>query len=157
MLKSGADCAGLEEQSPRDSGPRARIPSSRLLHVPILVVEDDPDGRDLLVEILSREGASVSAASDVAEALETLARVRTAIIVSDIGLPDEDGYAFIKRLRAQEAQGALRIPAIALTAFQRPEDRRRALEAGFDAHLSKPLRTGELFSTIATLLATGST
>ncbi len=130
------------------------MPRARLRHVSVLVVEDDPDGRDLIVEILAREGASVTAASDVAEAFEALSCHRPEIIVSDIGLPGEDGYTFIARLRAREAQGEPRIPAIALTAFQRAEDRRRALEAGFDAHLGKPLRTEELFAVIAALLAT---
>jgi CheY-like chemotaxis protein len=115
----------------------------------LLVVDDEPDARELLAVLLSRAGADVETAESVAEALATLTRYHPHIVVSDIGMPDEDGYSFIRLLRASEAWATL--PAIALTAFTRTEDRDRAHAAGFDLHMAKPVDPSHLIAAIAKL------
>jgi CheY-like chemotaxis protein len=99
-------------------------------------------------------GARVLAVSSSAEAWElAFGTTRPDVILSDVGLPDEDGYAFLRRLRAEELQlGAPRIAAVALTAYASPLDRKRALSAGFDRHVSKPLALEDLIATIGVLL-----
>jgi PAS domain S-box-containing protein len=119
----------------------------------ILVVEDEEDARELLVALLERAGAIVSAASSAREALAVLEREPPAVVLSDIGMPGEDGYALIRRIRALGSENIARTPAVALTAFARPEDRTRALDAGFDSHVSKPIEPNELFAAIISLAA----
>ena len=114
----------------------------------VLVVEDAPDARDLLVEVLSSAGARVLAAASVAEALDVLSRETPDLLVSDIGMPGADGYELIRAVRA----AGRRLPAIALTAYARAEDRRRSLVEGFDLHMAKPLDPGELVAMSAALL-----
>jgi PAS domain S-box-containing protein len=121
--------------------------------VRLLLVEDDADGRDLLVEMLTQSGAEVRAAGSAAEALATLDRWRPDAIISDIGLPDEDGYALMEKWRAQERErGVPQLPAIALTAYTRREDRLRALAAGYQSHISKPVVRVELLAVVASLI-----
>jgi PAS domain S-box-containing protein len=105
----------------------------------VLVVDDEADARALLHRILSEYGAKVLTASNAGDALECLLRERPTIIVSDIGMPHTDGYALIGQIRALPPEFGGRTPAIALTAFARAEDRRRALVAGFQLHLAKPV------------------
>ena len=117
----------------------------------ILIVDDDPDTRELIVGALESCHASVTAVTSAPEALAALAAVRFDVLVSDIAMPGEDGYSLIRKLRAlPEAHGA-RIPTIALTAFARVEDRTRALVAGFDRHVAKPIEPSELLITLANL------
>jgi len=123
--------------------------------VRVLVVDDQPDARELLALVLGRAGAQVSAASSAAEALELLEREELDVLVSDIGMPVADGYALIGRVRDLTAGGARRTPSVALTAYASEEDQRRALAAGFDAHIPKPVEPSELVSVIAGLLAHG--
>lgn len=137
---------------------RSAAPEPRELECPpelaglrILVVEDENDTRELLREILSGCGSSVEIAGSVSEGLEAFRRSRPDILISDIGMPDEDGYSFIRRIRALPAEDGGRIPAIALTAFARTEDRTAALRAGFRAHVPKPIDLGELLAVIASL------
>jgi signal transduction histidine kinase/ActR/RegA family two-component response regulator len=115
----------------------------------ILVVEDEKDTRDLLVMALEGCGASVTSTVSVAEALEAFQRTTPDVIVSDIGLPGEDGYSFIRKVRASNGGG--RVPAAAVTAYAGAEDRRRALESGFQTHLAKPVDPSELVATVARL------
>lgn len=120
--------------------------------IKVLVVDDEADTRDLLCSVLGDAGASVRMASSVAMALEQIAVERPHVVLSDIGMPGEDGYAFITRLRALEReQGLPRLSAAALTAFARPEDVRRALESGFQLHLAKPLALGAVISAVERL------
>jgi len=91
----------------------------------------------------------VAAAGTAAEALRFLTESKPDILLSDIGLPEMDGYDFIKRVRQLEPHGTSAIPAIALTAYARSEDRTRALQAGYQAHLAKPVEPAELVATIA--------
>ncbi|MEH2422124.1 MAG: ATP-binding protein [Nostoc sp.] len=124
---------------------------SRVDGLQVLVVDDNADTRELIAFILEQSGAQVTAVSSVSEALKALARLSPDVLVSDIGMPDEDGYSLIRKLRAQEALGGEKIPAVALTAFARDEERRLALQAGFQVHVSKPIEPEELVTVVANL------
>lgn len=117
----------------------------------ILIVDDEPDARDLLRAELSRCGAVVQAASGAAEALSLLGTVRPDVIISDIGMPGMDGYTFIKAIRQLPAEQGGRTPAIALTAYANNQDRARAFLSGFQAHLAKPIEPGELFAVLVSV------
>jgi CheY-like chemotaxis protein len=121
--------------------------------VHVLVLDDEDDARNLLAEILSEAGARVSTASSVASAMEFIARERPEVIVSDIGMPGQDGYDFIRQLRALPASAGGRTPAVALTAYCRVEDRTKALAAGFNMHATKPVEPTELIAGLASLAA----
>jgi CheY-like chemotaxis protein len=130
-----------------------REPLADLTGVSVLVVEDHEDARSLLKMILQKCGATVQAAGSVAEALALLHGSRPDIIISDIEMPGEDGYSFIRKVRAEETTPG-RIPAIALTAYTRGVDRLRALAAGFQTHMSKPVEPAELAAAVKSLLST---
>jgi PAS domain S-box-containing protein len=128
---------------------------SELAGIKVLVVDDQGDARELVKRVLAECRAEVITAGTAREALALAAIDRPDLVVTDIGMPDVDGYELVKQIRAL-AVGA-RIPVIALTALARPEDRRRALRAGFLAHLSKPVDPSELVATIASIAGrTGS-
>jgi len=116
----------------------------------VLLVEDEADARELLALLLERRGASVCTAENADEALETLGNTRVDVLVSDIGLPQSDGYALIRQVRAR-GHTPRDLPAVALTAFARAEDRRRALVAGFQSHVTKPVDATELSTVLASL------
>ncbi len=134
--------------------PEDRWPPLLLGGVRVLVVEDDDDQREFLVALLGAAGAVVRSAAAGGEALATLAWWRPAVLVSDLGLPDGDGYALLEAVRAQH--GADRLPAVAVTGQSAPADRRRALRAGFQAHLVKPADPDRLILVIAGLARTGT-
>lgn len=117
----------------------------------VLVVDDERDARELVQAVLQRAKAVVLLASSSEEALASVREHKPDVIVSDIGMPDEDGYVFIKKLRALTRDEGGRIPAIALTAYARAEDRRKALVAGFQNHAAKPVEPQELMIVIANL------
>jgi CheY-like chemotaxis protein len=117
----------------------------------ILVVDDEADARDLLGVILRRRKADVDTAGSVAEALECVARAKPDVIVSDISMPEEDGYALIRRLREGETDESGMVPAIALTAYARERDRENALRAGFQVHMAKPVEPDDLILAVADL------
>ncbi len=114
-----------------------------------LVVEDEPDARELICRVLERAGAEVSGVSSVAEALSNFPEFQPSVLVSDISMPGEDGYFLIRQIRNREVKDGGRIPAIAVTAFARTEDRHRALDAGFQAHVAKPFEPAEFVSLVA--------
>jgi CheY-like chemotaxis protein len=114
-------------------------------------VEDHDDARELLVQVLEPCKARVSTAANVPDALQLVERLRPDVILSDIGLPGEDGYAFIKKLRALPANQGGKTPAVALTAYARVEDRTKALVAGFNMHVPKPVDPAELMAVLASL------
>ena len=120
--------------------------------VRVLVVDDQPDARELLTMVLGGAGAEVSTASSADEALEVLRGEQVDVLVSDVGMPVEDGYSLVGRVRSLETG---LIPAVALTAYASEEDRQRALAAGFDAHVAKPVEPAELVSVIAGLVTPG--
>lgn len=117
----------------------------------ILVVDDEPDARALIKRVLADCEAEILTAGNATEALELIENERPQLLISDIGMPDVDGYELLKRIRALGQARGGRIPAIALTAFARSEDRTRALRAGFLIHLSKPVEPHELVATVATV------
>jgi PAS domain S-box-containing protein len=118
----------------------------------VLLVDDNADTRELIAFILEQSGAEVTSVSSVSEALEALVRLRPNILVSDIGMPDEDGYSLIRQVRSHKALDGQKIPAVALTAFASDEERRLALEAGFQVHLSKPIEPDKLVTVVANLV-----
>jgi signal transduction histidine kinase len=125
--------------------------STRLDGLTVLVVDDEEDARDLLVQALGDRGAAVATAGSVAEALGELARCRPHVVVSDIAMPDADGYALVQRMRALSTESGGATPAIALTAYARAEDAASALRAGFQMHLPKPVDLERLVLGIANL------
>jgi PAS domain S-box-containing protein len=117
----------------------------------VLVVEDDADARELIALALRRLGAEAVGASSADEALDLLSRERFDVLLSDIGMPERDGYSLIAELRALPPERGGATPAAALTAYAREEDRDKALAAGFQAHLPKPISPAELIETVARL------
>ena len=117
----------------------------------VLVVDDDADARNLLTLLLERCHAKVTTANSVAEALERFEEAKPDVLVSDIEMPGEDGYSCIRKIRAKEEKLNGRIPAAALTAHASITDRMRALSAGFDIHLPKPVEPAEFVAVIASL------
>jgi CheY-like chemotaxis protein len=117
----------------------------------VLLVEDDADSRELLVMVLEHCRAEVVAAPGSEEAMRALEGWRPDVVISDIEMPGEDGYTFIKRLRALPAERGGDTPAAALTAYARAEDRMRALVAGFQLHVPKPVEPAELVTVVASL------
>jgi PAS domain S-box-containing protein len=122
----------------------------------ILVVEDEADTRELLERLLRSYGARVTTASSAAEAIAQFRACRPDVLVSDIGLPDVDGYDLIRTIRNETTGDEPPVPAIALTAYARSEDRDRALRAGFQHHLSKPIDLAELVATVSKVCRNGS-
>lgn len=129
---------------------KANEDAATLRALSVLLVEDEPDGRELLGLLLERRGAVVRSAENAAEALKLLGETRFDVMISDIGLPGTDGYTLIREIRAQGFDPS-DLPAVALTAFARAEDRRRALSAGFQSHVSKPVDAAALSTVIASL------
>jgi CheY-like chemotaxis protein len=118
----------------------------------VLVVDDDPNTRELLTEALGTTGALVTSADSARHALERLSADGADVIVSDIAMPGEDGLWLMQRIRALPGTAA-RVPAIALSALARSEDRDRAVAAGYQMHLAKPVHLGELQEGVAMLIA----
>jgi len=121
----------------------------------VLVVDDEPDARELTTAILSEGGATVVAASSASHALRLLVEQQLDVMLSDIGMPEQDGYELIRRVRQLETPAG-KIPAAALTAFTRSDERRQAMLAGFQLHISKPVEPTELTAAVACLARIGS-
>jgi hypothetical protein len=145
-----------DESSPRihptaetQSGESLSLP--RLEGVHVFSVDDEPDARDLLRAVLEGQGAKVTSFSGGEDALAALNTKKPTVLVCDVGMPKMDGYQLIRTLRAKEPRSE-RVPALALTAFARAEDRKRSLVAGYQAHLAKPFDVGELILVIADLV-----
>jgi CheY-like chemotaxis protein/two-component sensor histidine kinase len=117
----------------------------------VIVVEDDKDSREMLVAVLEQCRAEVVAVASAAAAMRALEAWRPDVIVSDIEMPGEDGFTLMRRLRQLPAERGGDIPAAALTAYARPEDRMRALMAGFQIHVPKPVEPAELIAVVASL------
>lgn len=118
----------------------------------VLLVEDESDTREFLTFAFTQQGAEVRACATASEALQALEQSRPNVLVSDIGLPDEDGYVLINKVRALPAERGGDIPAVALTAYARDDDRRRALAAGYQMHIPKPIQPRDLTAALATLV-----
>ena len=126
--------------------------SSLLENLRIVVVDDDDDGRTLTSLILTEAGATVRSVATVREALQVLESDHADALVSDIGLPDQDGYSLIREIRRREAEQGGFLPALALTGYARPEDRTRSLTEGFQAYISKPVEPKNLTAAIAVMI-----
>jgi PAS domain S-box-containing protein len=123
----------------------------RLDGVRVMVVDDEADTRDLLSFSLRNYGAEVTALGSATEALAAIQQAKPDVLVSDIGLPGDDGYSLIRQVRALDEDRGGRVPAAALTAYAKDEDRHRAIAAGFQAHVTKPVELAELASVVASL------
>jgi signal transduction histidine kinase/ActR/RegA family two-component response regulator len=144
------------ETAPKPEPQQTQDPSW-LAGLRVLIVDDEPDARTLARRVLEERGAEVVAVGSAAEALEAVDGGSTVnVVVSDIGMPDHDGYDFIQRMRAMPGSAG-RVPAVALTALARDEDRKRTLQAGYQVHISKPVDPAELVTVIATLAGRGNT
>ena len=120
----------------------------------MLLVEDDPGTREATQRLLEMHGVSVSVAESATVAHDNYAADRPKLLICDIGLPGEDGFSLVRRLRQLEADQHLpRVAALALTAFAREEDQKQALQAGFDRHLPKPVDPDALLTTIAEMVS----
>jgi len=144
-------CAPVSEPGVSDTTADGRV---RLDGVTALVVEDDPDARDVFRLILEVAGAKVVAVGAVAGALRALDDLRPDVLVSDIGMPDQDGFALIRQLRTREGDGS-HLPAIALTGYVTPEYATRLREAGFDVYMPKPAEPDDLVAKVAVLARSG--
>jgi PAS domain S-box-containing protein len=145
----------LSDGHPRDNDPSPAValqnpPELEGRHV--LVVDDEEDARELVRSVLESAGAKVQTAVSASQALSCISENKPDVIVSDIGMPERDGYDFIRALRELPRDRGGRIPAVALTAFARLEDRRRALAAGFQNHATKPIEPQELLFVVANLV-----
>ncbi|HEU4405705.1 MAG TPA: response regulator [Polyangiaceae bacterium] len=156
-LPTAPPCADRADPEP---GPASERPPRAAFECPpalaglrVLVVDDEPDARALVAFVLGRCRARVSAVGGAAEAFAELGLCPFDVLVSDVGMPGEDGLSLIGRVRRLPPEAGGRIPAVALTAYARAEDRTLALRAGFDAHLVKPIDPGELVLAIAALVA----
>ena len=136
-----------EEES---ANQRRRSAPKELIDLKILLVDDEPDTCDMLQYVFERAGAVVRVATSAEEALDIAEVWEPDVLVSDIGMPEVDGYELIKRVRAR-ASGNHKIPAVALTALTRIEDRMQALAAGYQMHVPKPVEPDELLTVVASL------
>jgi CheY-like chemotaxis protein len=126
----------------------------RLDGLRVLVVDDEADARRLLAKVLQQAGATVMQAASADEALEILARVHHDVLVSDIGMPAQDGLDLIRQVRAR-GHDANDLPAVALTAYAQKDDERQSLQAGFQVHVSKPVDPHDLLSVISRITGRG--
>ncbi|MBE9039069.1 response regulator, partial [aff. Roholtiella sp. LEGE 12411] len=131
--------------------PPPPIPPS-LFGIRVLVVDDEADSREFITTVLQQCHAEVQAVASVQEALQLLLQWKPDVLVSDIGMPQEDGYSLIRKLRSQPPEQGGKIPAAALTAFARAEDRMRAIQEGYQLHLPKPIEPAELATVVASLV-----
>jgi PAS domain S-box-containing protein len=132
-------------------GPVSVCEELSLDQVKILVVDDEPDSRALLMRLLNQCKAEVRAAASAEEGLQILSEFRPDVLISDIGMPGKDGYQFIREVRRLDASSGGKVPAIALTAFARSEDRTRAMLSGYNTHIAKPIEPQELVATVGSL------
>ena len=153
VLHPEAEPVEAERRHPRASSSRVALPSGGLDlgGVKVLVLDDEADARALVKRLLEDRGALVRVAGTVEEALRLLGEEKPDVLVSDIGMPGEDGYSLIRRVRALGAARGGDVPAVALTAYARAEDRMKAILAGFQMHVSKPVEPAELLTMVASL------
>ena len=130
---------------------KQHFPKVSLANVHVLVVDDEIDARNLVKTILEMAGSTVSTAATGSEAIECILAERPDVLVCDIGMPEEDGYSLIRRLRVLEERQQSALPAVALSAYARSEDRTKAILSGFQNHLAKPVEPVELLAVVSSL------
>ncbi|MDB4937627.1 MAG: hypothetical protein JWP87_4599, partial [Labilithrix sp.] len=140
---------------PSSSPPAPAVAAPSLNGLRVLVVDDEPDARELLSVVLERAGARVTTAASSTEGFELVKEFRPHVIVSDIAMPGEDGYGFMRRIRTLDPAIGGGIPSVALTAYTRAEDKTRALREGFTTHIGKPVNADELLAAVANLARFG--
>jgi signal transduction histidine kinase/CheY-like chemotaxis protein len=133
------------------SGEYSQMDRTSLNGLRVLVVDDEPDARQIITTLIQRTGAEVLACESAHEALEALEKWHPDVLMSDIGMPGEDGYSLINKVRSLPADRGGDVPAAAFTAYAREEDRQRALDAGYQMHIAKPVSSGQLVAMIAHL------
>ena len=141
----------LESPSISHSGEYDGADFSKLAGLRVLVVDDETDTRQLISHSITRRGAEVKTCGSAREALELLEQWRPDVLLSDIGMPGEDGYTLISKVRALPPEKGGHTPAAAFTAYAREEDRERALAAGYQMHIAKPISSDDLASKLAQL------
>ena len=141
----------VQRVHPTHAGAPENMVLPNLRDLTVLVVDDEADARELVARVLENQGAKVVLARSGEEALEVIEFNRPDVLVSDIGMPGMDGYQLMREVRANEMKGQ-RLPAVALTAFARAEDRKRAMLAGYQSHVAKPFDTAELVLVVAGLV-----
>jgi CheY-like chemotaxis protein len=119
----------------------------------VLVVDDEIDACGVVKRLLEMSGAKVSMAGSASEAMERILAGRPDVLVCDVGMPGEDGYSLIRRLRVLEERQTSALPAVALSAYARTEDRTKAIRSGFQNHLAKPVEPSELLAVVSSLVA----
>ena len=145
---------GRIESYPNEAPQPPPVPSDETVALDslrVLLVEDEPDTLEYLQRLLQDHGGIVFTARSGQEALAIVGREHLEMLISDIGLPAMDGYDLMRQIRSQNGQSGYSIPAIALTAYARAEDRVRALEAGFDDHIAKPAEPASLLAIVSSL------
>jgi CheY-like chemotaxis protein len=147
--------AARRSETSGSTSPDMAEPGPQLKHVRALVVDDDSDSRELLAQILRTAAAFVLTTGTTTEALGIMVAERPDVVISDLGLPEEDGLALITRIRALPDPELARVPALACSAYARDVDRRHALAAGFSAYLVKPVDPRTLVDTVARLTSEG--
>jgi signal transduction histidine kinase/ActR/RegA family two-component response regulator len=150
MREGGQSKPSPHASSSLEAAPRLECPES-LRGLQVLVIDDEPETRALLQYVIEQCAANVTTRSSAAEGLQALSDSSFDLLVSDVGMPGEDGYSFIRKVRELTSTNR-RLPALALTAYARVEDRTAALRAGFNMHLAKPIDPNELLVVLATLL-----
>jgi CheY-like chemotaxis protein len=130
----------------------AKLDDNVLHGVKILVVDDEPDSRELVATILKRSGGEVRCSQSAADALQTFKEWQPDLLISDLAMPDEDGYTLLKKLRRLKSKRAKEIPAVALSAYASDEDRALSLSKGFQMHLPKPIEPEHLVTSVASAL-----
>ncbi len=147
---------GVERVHPTVSELAPLTNAPQLDGLKVLIVDDEADAREMLALLLRQSGAEVMMAASAAEALaiftQDTAERKPDVLVSDIGMPGEDGYTLIRQVRALAPEQGGRIPAIALTAYARTEDRIKALSSGFQSHVPKPIEPAEFITVVANLI-----
>jgi PAS domain S-box-containing protein len=140
------------ENDTRDITPDTEFPTkSGIAGLRILIVDDEADARELLTIMLEQAGANVTAVGSVSDALNIIEQLQPDILLSDIGMPGEDGYCLIQKTKHLKTKSGKQIPAAAITAYARVEDQVRALQAGFQTHLPKPIDPAQLIAVVTTL------
>ncbi|MDX6694637.1 MAG: hypothetical protein QOF02_2240 [Blastocatellia bacterium] len=152
LLSLPADTTGAERNSKARGNGARHAPEAPLSNLRVLVVDDERDARELLTVVLERQGASVRAVGSAAEALAAFGALKPDVLVSDIGMPNDDGYSLIRRVRALAPEEGGQVPAVALTAYAGDNAREKTLAAGFQVHLAKPIDPTELLASIARLV-----
>ena len=155
LAQERRDPARAEERKREVERRRSRSGTVRLDDVHVLLIEDDDDTRKLLGTMLKRYGARVTATKSAAEALEVFEGDLPDVMVSDIGMPDQDGYELIRRVRALPLEKGGGTPAIALTGYASRKDRERALSSGYQRHMAKPIEQADMIAAIAALVGRG--